>query len=103
MNDLTCDRTVGAAGVIGEKAKIKSATVIHIIRINLNRSNKIFTYQNMYLKSMAMRCNSGEGTSSVINGGEMVGYVTRKNVSWYNEFWTDFFEPVVDVEHIIHS
>ena len=55
-------------GVIGGKAKIKSATVIHVIRINLNRSNKIFTYQNMYLKSMAMQCNHGEGTSSVING-----------------------------------
>jgi len=86
--------------VIGEKAKIKSATVIHVIRINLNRSNKRFTYQNMYLK---MRCSGEEGTSSVINGGETVEYVIRKNVSLYNEFWTDLFEPVVDVERMIHS
>ena len=40
--------------MIGEKAKIKSATVIHVIRINLNRSNKIFTYLKMYLKSVAI-------------------------------------------------
>jgi hypothetical protein len=40
--------------VIGEKAKIKCATVRHVIRINFNRSNKIFTYEEMYLKSMAM-------------------------------------------------
>ena len=86
--------------MIGEKAKIKSATVIHVIRINLNRSNKRFTYQNMYLK---MRCSGEEGTSSVINGGETVEYVIRKNVSLYNEFWTDLFEPVVDVERMIHS
>ena len=39
-------------GVIGEKAKKKSTTVIHIIRINLNQSNKIFTYQKLYLKSV---------------------------------------------------
>ena len=90
--------------MIGEKAKIKSATVIHVIRINLNRSNEIFTYQKkMYLKSVAMRCRGGEGTRSVINGGEMVEYVVRKNVSWYDEFWTDFFEQVVDVERMIRS
>ena len=89
--------------MIGEKAKIKSATVIHVIRINLNRSNKIFTYQNMYLKSVAMQCSGGEGTSSVINGGETVECVVRKNVSLYNEFWTDLFEPVVDVERMIRS
>ena len=39
-------------GVIGEKAKMKSTTVIHVIRINLNQSNKIFTYQKLYLKSV---------------------------------------------------
>ena len=39
-------------GVIGEKAKMKSTTVIHIIRINLNQSNKIFTYLKLYLKSV---------------------------------------------------
>jgi hypothetical protein len=89
--------------VIGEKAKIKSAMVIHVIRINLNRSNKRFTYQNMYLKSVAMQCSGEEGMSSVINGGEMVEYVIRKNVSLYNEFWTDLFKPVVDVERMIHS
>jgi hypothetical protein len=38
--------------MIGEKAKIKPATVIQVIRINLNRSNKIFTYQKWYLKSV---------------------------------------------------
>jgi hypothetical protein len=89
--------------VIGEKAKIKSATVIHVIRINLNRSNKIFTYQKMYLKSVAMRCSGGEGTSSVVNGGETVEYVVRKNVSLYSEFWTDLLEPVVDIERMIRS
>jgi hypothetical protein len=36
-------------GVIGE---IKSTTVIHVIRINLNQSNKIFTYQKLDLKSI---------------------------------------------------
>ena len=89
--------------MIGEKAKIKSAMVIHVIRINLNRSNKIFTYQNVYLKSVAMQCSGGEGMISVINGGEMVEYVVRKNVSLYNEFWTDLFKPVVDVERMIRS
>ena len=39
-------------GVIGEKAKMKSTTVIHVIRINLNQPNKIFTYQKLYLKSV---------------------------------------------------
>jgi len=38
--------------VIGEKAKIEPATVIQVIRINLNQSNKILTYQNWYLKSV---------------------------------------------------
>jgi preprotein translocase subunit YajC len=53
MNDLTRGRTVGpAGGVIGENAKIKPATVIQVIRINLNRSNEIFTYQKLYLKSV---------------------------------------------------
>jgi len=54
MNELTRGRNVGPAGVIGEKAKIQSATVIHVIRINLNWSNKIFTYQKLYLKSVAI-------------------------------------------------
>ena len=89
--------------MIGEKAKIKSAMVIHVIRINLNRSNKIFTYPKMYLKSVAMRCSSGEGTSSVVNGGETVEYVIRKNVSLYSEFWTDFLKPVVNIECMIRS
>ena len=39
-------------GVIGENAKIKPATVIQVIRINFNRSSKIFTYQKLYLKSV---------------------------------------------------
>ena len=43
-------------GVIGEKAKMKSTTVIHVIRINLNQSNKIFTYQKLYLKSAHKSC-----------------------------------------------
>ena len=86
--------------MIGEKVKIKSAMVIHVIRINLNRSNKRFTYQNMYLK---MRCSGEEGTSSVINGGETVEYVIRKNVSLYSKYWTDFLEPVVDIEHMTCS
>jgi hypothetical protein len=43
-------------GVIGEKAKMKSTTVIHIIRINLNQSNKIFTYHKLYLKSVHKSC-----------------------------------------------
>ena len=43
-------------GVIGEKAKMKSTTVIHVIRINLNQSNKIFTYQKLYLKSVHKSC-----------------------------------------------
>jgi hypothetical protein len=38
--------------VIGENAKIKPAMVIQVIRINLNLSNKIFTYQKLYLKSV---------------------------------------------------
>jgi hypothetical protein len=38
--------------MIGEKAKIKLATVIQVIRINLNRSDKIFTYQKWYLKNV---------------------------------------------------
>jgi len=38
--------------VIGKKAKIKPATVIQVIRINLNWSDKIFTYQKWYLKSV---------------------------------------------------
>ena len=42
--------------MIGEKAKKKSTTVIHIIRINLNQSNKIFTYQKLYLKSVYKSC-----------------------------------------------
>jgi len=69
----------------------------------LNRSNKIFTYPKMYLKSVAMRCSGGEGTSSVANGGETVKYVVRNNVSLYSEFWTDFLKPVVDIEHVICS
>jgi hypothetical protein len=44
-----------------------------------------------------------EGTSSVANGGEMVEYVTRKNVSLYNEFWTDLFAQVVDRERVTQS
>jgi hypothetical protein len=42
--------------VIGEKAKMKSTTVIHIIRINLNQSNKIFACQKLYLKSVHKFC-----------------------------------------------
>ena len=38
--------------MIGKKAKIKPATVIQVIRINLNQSNKIFTYKKWYLKSV---------------------------------------------------
>jgi hypothetical protein len=38
--------------VIGEKAKIKPATVIQVIRIDFNQSNKVFTYQKWYLKSI---------------------------------------------------
>ena len=86
--------------MIGEKAKIKSATVIHVIRINLNRSNEVFTYQKSYLKSVVMRCSNGESTSGVVNGGEKVEYVVRKNVLLYNEFWTDLLEPVVNIERI---
>ena len=52
MNDLTRGRTVGPAGVIGENAKIKPATVIQVIRIKFNRSNKICTYQKLYPKSV---------------------------------------------------
>ena len=89
--------------MIGEKAKINSATAIHVIRINLNWSNKISTYQKLYLRSVAMQCSCGERTSSVVNGGEKVEYVIRKNVSLYNEFWTDLLEPVVDIEHITRS
>ena len=43
-------------GVIGEKVKKKSTTVIPVIRINLNQSNKIFTYQKLYLKSVHKSC-----------------------------------------------
>ena len=39
-------------GVIGEKAKIKPAMVIQVIRINLNWLNKILTYQKWYLRSV---------------------------------------------------
>jgi len=46
LNSRTC------RGVMGENAKIKPATVIQVIRINLNQSNKIFTYQKLYLKSV---------------------------------------------------
>ena len=42
--------------MIGEKAKIKPAMVIQVIRINLNWSNKIFTYQKWYLKSVYKCC-----------------------------------------------
>ena len=42
--------------MIGENAKIKPATVIQVIRINFNRSNKIFTYQKLYLKSVHIFC-----------------------------------------------
>jgi hypothetical protein len=38
--------------VIGENAKIKPAMVVQVIRINLNRSNKILTYQKLYLKNV---------------------------------------------------
>ena len=38
--------------MIGENAKIKPATVIQVIRINFNRSSKIFTYQKLYLKTV---------------------------------------------------
>ena len=38
--------------MIGENVKIKPAMVIQVIRINFNRSNKIFTYQKLYLKSV---------------------------------------------------
>jgi hypothetical protein len=38
--------------VIGKKAKIKPATVIQVIRIDFNQSNKVFTYQKWYLKSV---------------------------------------------------
>jgi hypothetical protein len=37
--------------VIGEKAKINPAMVIQVVRIDLNQSNKVFTYQKWYLKS----------------------------------------------------
>ena len=88
--------------MIGEKVKIQSATVIHVIRINLNRSNEVFTYQKSYLKSVVMRCSNGESTSSVVNGGEKVEYVVRKNVLLYNEFWTDLLEPTVNIERMTH-
>ena len=87
-------------GVIGEKAKMKSTMVIHIIRINLNQSNEVFTYQKSYLKSVVMRCSNGASTSSVVNGGEKVEYVVRKNVLLYNEFWTDLLEPAVNIERM---
>ena len=38
--------------MIGENVKINPATVIQVIRINFNWSNKIFTYQKLYLKSV---------------------------------------------------
>ena len=38
--------------MIGKKATIKPATVIQVIRIDLNRYNKVFTYQKWYLKSV---------------------------------------------------
>ena len=38
--------------MIGENVKIKPAMVIQVIRINFNQSNKIFTYQKLYLKSV---------------------------------------------------
>ena len=42
--------------MIGEKAKINPATVVQVIRIDLNRSNKIFKYQKWYLKSVYKCC-----------------------------------------------
>ena len=51
-NDLTHGQTVGPAGGKGEKAKIKPAMVIELIRINLNQSNKKFTYKKWYLKNV---------------------------------------------------
>ena len=45
-----------------------------------------------------MGCSNGESTSSVVNGGEKVEYVVRKNVLLYNEFWTDLLEPAVNIE-----
>ena len=89
--------------MIGKKAKIKSAMVVHVIRINLNQSNEVFTYKKSYLKSVVMRCSNGESTSSVVNGGEKVEYVVRKNVSLYNDFWTDLLEPVVVIERMTRS
>ena len=86
--------------MIGKKAKIKSAMVVHVIRINLNQSNEVFTYKKSYLKSVVMRCSNGESTSSVVNGGEKVEYVVRKNVLLYNEFWTDLLEPAVNIEQM---
>ena len=38
--------------MIGEKAKIKPATVIQVVKIDLNWSNKVFTYKKWYLKSV---------------------------------------------------
>ena len=38
--------------MIGEKAKIKPAMVIEVIRIDLNGSNKTFTYKEWYLKNV---------------------------------------------------
>jgi hypothetical protein len=46
--------------VIGENAKIKPATVIQVIKIHLNQSNKIFTYQKLYLKSIHKFCQPRE-------------------------------------------
>ena len=86
--------------MIGKKAKIKSAMVVHVIRINLNQSNEVFTYKKSYLKSVVMRCSNGESTSSVVNGGDKVVYVVRKNVLLYNEFWTDLLEPAVNIEQM---
>ena len=50
-NSRTC-----RGGGEGEKAKIKLAMVIEVIRINLNQSNKIFTYKKWYLKNVHKWC-----------------------------------------------
>ena len=38
--------------MISEKAKIEPAMVIEVIRIDLNRLNKTFTYKKWYLKNV---------------------------------------------------
>ena len=38
--------------MMGEKAKIEPAMVIEVIRIDLSRSNKTFTYKKWYLKNV---------------------------------------------------